>query len=148
MSAGTTLLAHACAKVNLSLEVLRKRCDEYHEIETIFQSVRLFDELTITVRGDRDIRITGSDPGLPAGKNNICHKAVVELRKHVARSFGADIHIVKRIPQSAGLGGGSADAAAVLLACNEILSLRLPTCRSCFMEARCSAEAGEKSWSR
>lgn len=108
--------ALARAKVNLSLEVLRRRPDGYHEIESILQSIDLHDELDIGLSRDGRIAITSDDPEIPTGKSNICHRAICALRSHAGSSLGATIHIRKRIPHSAGLGGGSADAAAVLLA--------------------------------
>lgn len=122
----TGIAAHACAKLNLSLEVLRKRSDGYHEIETIFQSVSLRDELQIQFHRDREIRISVSDPEIPTDAGNLCYRAVEEIRSLTGVDFGADIAIIKRIPAGAGLGGGSSDAAAVLLACNSALNLRIP----------------------
>jgi len=109
--------ARARAKVNLHLEVLRKRRDGYHEIETIFQSVDLFDEIDVHFRDDRAIAITCSDPTIPTDEKNLCYRAVESMRRLVGEpDLGATIHIKKNIPQRAGLGGGSADAAAILLA--------------------------------
>jgi 4-diphosphocytidyl-2-C-methyl-D-erythritol kinase len=122
----TRLVAHACAKVNLSLEILRKRADGFHEIETIFQSVGLYDKLDLTIRPKGSINISSSDPELPRGEGNLCFKAVKEFRKFTDTEVGADIHITKNIPQNAGLGGGSSDAAAVLLALNRAGSPSLP----------------------
>lgn len=109
--------ARARAKVNLHLEVFRKRRDGYHEIETIFQSVNLFDEIDVRFRDDRIIAITCTDPAIPTDKKNLCYRALERMRNVVGDDgLGATIHIKKNIPQRAGLGGGSADAAAVLLA--------------------------------
>lgn len=119
-------IAHACAKINLSLEVLRKRNDGYHEIETIFQSVSLRDELRIGFRSNSEIHISSTDPDLPTDSKNLCYQAVEEFRSFTGAEFGADIHIVKQIPSNAGLGGGSSDAAAVLLACNKAHNLNIP----------------------
>jgi len=117
--------AIARAKVNLSLEVLYKRGDGYHEIETIFQSVNLYDELTIDFRDDGRIILTCSDPDIPTDDGNICWKAIHAMQQFVP-GLGASIHIRKQIPHGAGLGGGSSDAAAVILAVNRIFALDLP----------------------
>ncbi len=119
------LLAHARAKVNLSLQVFRKRSDGYHDIETIFQSINLCDRLTIGDLGGSRIEISCTDPSIPSGPKNLCFKAVKELENAAGVRLGARIHIEKNIPSGSGLGGGSSDAAAVLLALNEIKSLGL-----------------------
>jgi len=111
--------AIARAKVNLALEVLRKRRDGYHEIETILQSISLYDELLIAFNDSGQINITTSDPDVPTDKRNTCYRAVEALRTVISPSLGATIHIDKRIPHSSGLGGASADAGAVILAANE-----------------------------
>jgi 4-diphosphocytidyl-2-C-methyl-D-erythritol kinase len=120
------IFAIARAKVNLSLEVLYRRGDGYHEIETIFQSVDLYDELTIDFANNREIAITCTDPDIPTDDNNLCSKAIAEMRRFVP-GLGASIHIRKQIPHSAGLGGGSSDGAAVILAVNEAFALDLPS---------------------
>jgi 4-diphosphocytidyl-2-C-methyl-D-erythritol kinase len=117
--------ALARAKVNLSLEILRKRADGYHEIETILQSVDLFDRLDIKLLDSDEIRITSNDPELPTGRGNLCYQAVLKLRQASGKNIGAEIRIEKNIPVGAGLGGGSSDAAAVLLGLNEIAGLEL-----------------------
>ena len=114
------------AKVNLSLEVIRRRGDGFHEIETIYQSISMADELNIEWNGDGVIEISCSDPGIPVDATNLCHRAVVAMRRHAGEDLGARIHIEKRIPSSAGLGGGSANAAGVILAVDRALKLRLP----------------------
>jgi 4-diphosphocytidyl-2-C-methyl-D-erythritol kinase len=106
----------ACAKVNLSLEVLRKRPDGYHEIETILQSIDLHDELDIEFNRSGRITITTTDPDVPTDERNTCFRAVEALRELAGRDIGAGIRIIKRIPHSSGLGGASSDAAAVIVA--------------------------------
>lgn len=115
------------AKVNLSLEVLRRRRDGYHEIETIFQTVDLSDELEIELTDDASVTLTCSDPSIPVDESNLCHRAVLAMRQYVGESLGAKIHIHKYIPAGSGLGGGSSNAAGVLLAVNRLLGLKLPT---------------------
>jgi len=104
------------AKVNLHLDVIRRRSDGYHEIETIFQTVSLADRLEIDVTDDGVIAITCDRPDIPTDESNTCHQAVVAMRRFCGETLGARIHIAKKIPTQAGLGGGSANAAGVILA--------------------------------
>ncbi len=115
----TRFTARSCAKVNLALEVIRRRRDGYHEIETILQSVGLYDELEIEFDRLGEVSVTCTNPEIAAGQENICHQAIQVLRPLIGETLGARIHIIKRIPHSAGLGGGSGNAAAVLLAAAE-----------------------------
>lgn len=114
------------AKVNLSLEVIRRRQDGFHEIETIFQSVDLADRLDIDLNNRGSVEISCTVPGIPTDETNLCHRAVVAMRPHAGGSLGAHIHIQKNIPAGSGMGGGSANAAGVLLAINQVLKLKLP----------------------
>ncbi|UCG51269.1 MAG: 4-(cytidine 5'-diphospho)-2-C-methyl-D-erythritol kinase [Candidatus Latescibacterota bacterium] len=106
----------ARAKVNLALEILRKRRDGYHEIETILQSIELYDRLDIEINRSGRVVITCSDPDIPTDESNLCHRAIEKMRPHIGDDLGAVIHIEKHIPPNAGLGGGSSDAAAAILA--------------------------------
>jgi 4-diphosphocytidyl-2-C-methyl-D-erythritol kinase len=106
----------ARAKVNLALEILHKRRDGYHEIETILQSIELHDRLDIEINRSGRVVITCSDPDIPTDETNLCFRAIESMRPHIGSDLGADIHIEKHIPPNAGLGGGSSDAAAVILA--------------------------------
>ncbi len=112
----------ANAKINLSLDITGKRTDGYHLIDTIMQSVTLFDRLT--VKKAKDIKVICSDNAL-SGENNIAFKAAKLFFKETEISSGAHIYINKQIPAAAGLGGGSADAAAVLLALDSIYKTQL-----------------------
>lgn len=123
----SSVVAVTRAKVNLSLEVIRRRRDGYHEIETIFQSIDLADELAIDWTDDGRIELTCSDPDIPTDESNLCHRALAAMRSYAGHSLGARIHIQKNIPAGAGLGGGSANAAGVVLAVDAALKLRLPT---------------------
>ncbi len=105
----------AHAKVNLHLEVLRKREDGYHEVETILQTIGLHD--TLSLRATKGpTHIICSHPKVPTDRTNLCHQAARLLQKRLGERRGVEITLEKRIPVAAGLGGGSADAAAVLLA--------------------------------
>ena len=99
------------AKVNLSLEVLGRRPDGYHELCTVFQAISLRDELTCEIAEGLTLMVEGDAPG---GEDNLVLRAARALREH-APGKGAAIQLNKQIPSGAGLGGGSSDAAAALL---------------------------------
>ena len=111
------------AKVNLSLEVIRRRDDGYHEIETILQCIDLADAIDIELTGDARIEIECSDPTIPVDERNLCHRALEAMRPLAGPSLGARLRIEKRIPSGAGLGGGSSNAAGILLAVRHGLRL-------------------------
>lgn len=115
-----TIAAHA--KLNLYLDIVGTRADGYHLLETVLQSVDLCDIVEVSAARER-ISVSCSNPEIPTGEKNICHKAAKRFAERVGGNFGAEIHIEKRIPDGAGLGGGSADAAAVLYALNELNGL-------------------------
>lgn len=118
----------APAKVNLHLEVLRLRHDGYHDIETILQTIALFDELTVTLvdefpGGEPNISLTVTGaPALPVDETNLCWRAARHFCREASVSGKIIIHLKKNIPVAAGLGGGSTDAAAVLMACNHLFA--------------------------
>lgn len=115
----TELTIIANAKLNLYLDITGVRPDGYHLIESVMQSVDLSD--VVTIRRADDIRVSCSDPCIPENEKNICYKAAKLFFEELGISDGgADIHIEKRIPHGAGLGGGSADAAAVLVGLNRL----------------------------
>ena len=117
----------AAAKVNLVLEVLGKRADGYHEIATVMQAVDLSDRLVLE---DSDgLGLTCQAPGVPTGAQNLALRAAIALREAAGCARGARITLDKRIPAAAGLGGGSSDAAAVLLGLNRLWGLRWPLAR-------------------
>jgi 4-diphosphocytidyl-2-C-methyl-D-erythritol kinase len=109
----------APAKINLGLHVLGKRRDGYHEIETILQTVSLYDEIAIE-EGGEGVRLSTDHPDLAAGEENLIVRAANLLSKEVGREEPLQIRLVKRIPIGAGLGGGSSDAAATLAALNRL----------------------------
>lgn len=110
------------AKVNLTLEVLGKRDDGYHEIASVMQAVSLFDTLTFTIA--EDLQLTTDAPGLTL-RENLVYRAACLLREEAHVSKGAEIKLIKNIPVAAGLGGGSSDAAATLLGLNLMWGLGL-----------------------
>ncbi len=106
------MIVKAYAKINLGLHIIGKRTDHYHNIETIFHRINLFDE--VNIENSDEISISSSDERLPKDGRNLCWKAVEILRKELGVPHGARINIRKNIPIGAGLGGGSSDAAVVL----------------------------------
>lgn len=133
---GSSIVVHTPAKVNLFFEVLGKRDDGYHEIETLMCPIDLYDTLYFREQSDGQIQLEctiASSPGagqtwaadVPGGNANLVVRAVEWLRRRTGANRGAAIHLVKRIPTAAGLGGGSSDAAAALLATNELWKLGL-----------------------
>lgn len=114
---------HAHAKVNLYLDVIGKRPDGYHEIETIFHSVGLHDDVYLRRRTDRQITVHCEHPHVPCDPRNLAYRAAKLLLDDIPDLSGVDIEIRKRIPVAAGLGGGSADAAAVLCGMNALFGL-------------------------
>ncbi len=128
---GITKNAHA--KINLTLDVVGKRPDGYHEVEMVMQTIELHDTVTVTRRKDGGVRMTitfedgyrASDELLGAEADNLCVRAANLLRDGAGIAHGYDIALVKRIPVGAGLAGGSTDAAAVLHGVNELEDLGL-----------------------
>jgi 4-diphosphocytidyl-2-C-methyl-D-erythritol kinase len=114
----------AYAKINIGLRILGKRPDEYHNIETIFHQIDLYDEL-ILERAD-SLGFTSSSPGIPIDSSNLCVRAALLLQRHCHTSMGISIYLKKNIPVGAGLGGGSSDAAAVLNGMNKLWNTGVP----------------------
>lgn len=115
----------APAKINLCLRVLGRRPDGYHDLESVFQMVGLYDEVTIRPRRlGISVDVKGAD--LPRGCGNLAYDAAVALAREAGGSRAASIHLAKHIPLGAGLGGGSSDAAAVLIGLNRLWRLRWP----------------------
>ncbi len=116
---------HSYAKLNLYLDVLDRRPDGFHNIETLFQSVSLCDTLRFEPLDDC-VEITASDPELDCGAENLITRAALALRVLADKPSGVRIHVDKEIPIAAGLAGGSGNAAATLVALNELWGLGLP----------------------
>lgn len=110
-----SLVLNAKAKINLYLDVTGKLADGYHLLETVMHTVSLCDTVTLTKTGRSGIEISCSDPLIPCNEKNIAYKcAAAFFDKTGISSGGVSIDIIKRIPSQAGMGGGSADGAAVL----------------------------------
>ena len=119
------LRVQAHAKINLYLDVIGKRPDGYHEIETVFHSIGLHDDIYLRKRADREITVHCEHPHVPCDPRNLAYRAAKLLVDNMSDLSGIDIKISKRIPVAAGLGGGSADAAAVLYGMNTLFDLGL-----------------------
>ena len=120
-----SLVLESPAKINLRLEILRKREDGYHELKTIFQKISLQDTLHFSLKEGKGISITTSDPRLPVGKTNLIYRATQSISKRSNYSGGVAVEIEKRIPLGAGLGGGSSNAATTLKGLNQLLETKL-----------------------
>lgn len=121
------LVLYAAAKVNLALEILSRRADGYHEIATVMQAVDLSDRLVLEDAESLELKV--NVPDIPADATNLAMRAAMALREAAAVDRGVRIVLDKRIPAAAGLGGGSADAAAVLFGLNRMWGLRWPVRR-------------------
>ena len=112
-------------KVNIGLQVLDKRPDGYHNIHTIFQEIRFSDFINISKNDSDACSISCNMPEIPLDDSNICYKAYKLLKDRFDQVGGVDIRIEKSIPPGSGLGGGSANGAAVLKGLNKMFSLDL-----------------------
>jgi len=110
------------AKLNLFLDIVQKRTDGYHDIVTILQPVAIWDELKIE-RIEHGIELRGDDASISWGEDNLCHRAAALILQEAGVDAGVRIDVSKGIPAGGGFGGASSDAAAVLIAVNEIFSL-------------------------
>ena len=120
-----------CSKINIGLAITGKREDGYHDIDSIFQSIRLSDSIYFAKH--HSVVFSGGAPELPEymqklvtyGEENLALKALRAVQEYTGCKAGAAIHLLKRVPIQAGLGGGSADAAAMLVGLNRFWDLRL-----------------------
>ncbi len=119
------IVINAMAKINLGLDVLRRRENGYHDVKMIMQTVNIYDTLEFVKREDAQILIRADAMELPTDENNLIYKAVNLLfeKYHVAK--GVEISLTKRIPIAAGMAGGSTDAAAALEGINQLFELGL-----------------------
>jgi 4-diphosphocytidyl-2-C-methyl-D-erythritol kinase len=115
----------APAKLNLMLHITGRRDDGYHELQTVFQLLDVADQLTIRANRSGEVQLRCPALAIPQ-QQNLAWRAARLLQQHSGSSQGADIHIDKRLPAGGGVGGGSSDAATVLLALNKLWKLDLP----------------------
>lgn len=128
-----SIVMKAPAKINLTLDVIGKRDNGYHDLKMIMQTIDLCDVLTYTKTATPDIQLTMNRP-LPDGcpmKKNLVYRAADLMMQKYALSGGLQIHLEKQIPAAAGLAGGSTDCAATLLAINTMYELGLSTQELC-----------------
>ncbi len=115
----------AMAKINLGLDVIRKREDGYHEVRMIMQTVNVYDRIELRKRSDSQIRLTTNLHYLPVNENNLAYKAAKQILDEFPFLGGVDIQLQKHIPVAAGMAGGSSDAASVLHGMNQMFALNL-----------------------
>ncbi len=116
---------NAPAKINIGLDVIRRREDGYHEVKMIMQSIRLFDRLTLTKTKEPGIKLTTNLSYLPVNEDNLVYQSAKRLMDEFHLEGGLDIKLDKRIPVAAGMAGGSTDAASCMLAINDLYELGL-----------------------
>jgi 4-diphosphocytidyl-2-C-methyl-D-erythritol kinase len=122
-----SITLNAPAKVNYLLDVLRRRPDGYHDLRMVMQRVNLCDQISLTLTDSPGISVTCGKQGVPDGPGNIAWKAARAMLDASGSNVGVTISITKNIPVAAGLGGGSSDAASVLMGMNELLELQMST---------------------
>ena len=118
-----SLVIRSPAKINWTLRVLGRRDDGFHEIESLVSAVSLYDELAFSFRDDTGFVLTCDDPTIPTDERNLISRAVAIARPEAAEPRGLTCHLSKRIPVGGGLGGGSSNGAAALVALNQLWSL-------------------------
>lgn len=129
----------APAKLNLYLSVLARQADGFHQLETIFCALELADELELRL-GPPGIRLRIDGPDLGPPDRNLVHRAAAAYFEAAELEAGLDVHLVKRIPAGAGLGGGSSDAAATLRALDQLHGARLGADRLAHLAARLGSD--------
>lgn len=122
----TTLTKDSPCKVNLLLNILGRRPDGFHDLESVFQPVNLCDQLSFT-RGGTGLELTCDNPALPTDAANLVHRAATTFLEAARIADGVRVHLSKHIPLAAGLGGGSGNAATTLLGLNELFGSPLTT---------------------
>ena len=113
----------AFAKINLCLDVLRRKENGYHEVEMVMTNVDIFDVLEIKELEEKKILLKSYNTDLAMDETNLIYKAIALLQKETGKTFGVEVLLEKNIPMEAGMAGGSADAAATLKAVNEFFTL-------------------------
>lgn len=113
----------AFAKINLCLDVLRRKENGYHEVEMVMTNVDIFDVLEIKELEEKKILLKSYNTDLAMDETNLIYKAIALLQKETGKTFGVEVLLEKNIPMEAGMAGGSADAAATLKAVNELFKL-------------------------
>jgi len=128
------------AKLNLYLKVIDKREDNYHNLESLFERIKLSDKILLTLRNDRLITFSCTSKEVPHDSSNLGFKAAELLQKKYKIQKGVDIHIIKRIPVGSGMGGGSSNAATVLMGLNRLWGLKLNVKQLAFCAAKIGSD--------
>ena len=115
----------APAKINLSLKILGRRNDDFHELDTLIAPISLYDEIGIEKRAEKGIKFRCDDPSVPQGDDNLVVRAAKTFFETTKIEPSVSIELKKKIPHGAGLGGGSSDAASVMLALNDLFETKL-----------------------
>ncbi len=118
-----TLSIKSPAKVNLFLEIVGKREDGFHNLESIFQTIPLYDTLSLTP--EADFTLEADNPDVPTDNSNLILKAAKRLQEISGKDGGAHFKLIKKIPSAGGLGGGSSNAAAALILLNKLWNLKI-----------------------
>jgi len=144
MKEAAELRLRSYAKINLSLDVTGIREDGYHTVETVMQQVSLYDDITMSWqtddRGSLEIQVSNNKPYLPTDQRNLAYKAALLMAEGRELSGILKIHLEKRIPVAAGLGGGSGNAAAVMIGLNRLWKLGFDTRQLCTMSSVLGAD--------
>ena len=115
----------ALAKINLGLDVLRRREDGYHELRMIMQTINMYDQLDMEISEEPGIKITTNLPYVPVNQNNLVYRAANMLMEEFQIKEGLTVDLQKMIPVAAGMAGGSSDAAAAMIGVNRLFQLGL-----------------------
>lgn len=144
----THLELDAPAKINVFLEVLGKRPDGYHELETVMLRTDFCDRLSFDLLDSGEILFTCSDVTLPTDEKNLVVRAARLLQSDFGVSLGCRIHLEKQIPHGAGLGGGSSDAATTIMGLNQLWNLGLSTAEMSNIGARLGSDIPFFFWGK
>ena len=120
------VVTKAYAKINLGLDVLRRRPDGYHDVKMIMQTVDLYDVLSVSKKEDDAITISTQHDELPVNEDNLIYKAIKLMKDTYGFEGGVHVDLVKNIPIAAGMAGGSTDAAAAMRAVNKLFEIERP----------------------
>lgn len=131
----------APAKINLTLDIIKKRFDGYHDVSMIMQTVSLYDTITLSEAQQQGIHITCNNPDVPCDQRNIVYKCAQRFFEYTnTQPAPINIHIAKTIPAQAGLAGGSTDGAAVIVAMNKMFCTNLKQEQMCEIGAKVGAD--------
>ena len=120
------IVTKAYAKINLGLDVIRRREDGYHEVKMVMQTVDLYDVLLVSKKEEDTITISTQREEIPVNEDNLIYKAIKLMKDQYGFEGGVHVELVKNIPIAAGMAGGSTDAAAAMRAVNELVELNRP----------------------